>query len=352
MNFRITTNGVLRNYRSNLYRSYNKLYGTMTKVQTQRQFNSYAEDPAAASRAFQLRRSMWRVDDQIKNNDHLIGIYNTAVSALKSVVDADPDSETDNSFDGIKDSLAGITGSAGAGRQPLGKVLVAKADAIIQVMNTKYSDKYIFAGADGLNVPFTWDGNTLKYQGVNVDDIEKGTDIGDAILNQKIFVDIGLGLEEDTAGNIIETSAYELAMSGAEVLGFGRDKDKDSNNLAVIMKELGEIFSRCDASSGAYNETDFPGDAKRAEVLVGKLNDALDRVSAQYVTIDADAQRLNANAKQLKNTSDNLNEQRAGIEQLEPADAITEMMWAQYCYNAALKIGQDVLSQSLIDYMR
>ncbi len=346
MNFRITTNGVLRNYRSNLYRSYNSLYNSMIKVQTQRQFNSYAEDPAAASRAFQLRRSMWRVDDQIKNNNHLIGIYNTAVSALKSVVDADPASEVDNSFDGIKDSLAGITGTAGAGRQPLGKVLMSKADAIVQVMNTQYSDKYIFAGADGLDVPFTWDGNDLKYQGVDVADLSAN----DGIVDQKTYVDIGLGLEEDADGEVIETSVYKLGLSGAEVLGYGTDDDGVSNNLAVIMKELGSIFSfHCDANSGAYESAEYE---ERAELLVGKLNEALDHVSAQYVTIDADAQRLNANLKQLKNTRDNLDEQRAGIEQIEPADAITEMMWGQYCYNAALRIGQDVLSQSLLDYMR
>ena len=33
------------------------------------------------------------------------------------------------------------------------------------------------------------------------------------------------------------------------------------------------------------------------------------------------------------------------------ADAITGLSWQQYCYNAALKIGNQLLSQSLIDYM-
>jgi len=347
MNFRITTNGVMRNYRSNLNSSYRKLYNSMIKVQTHRQFNSYAEDPAAASRAFQLRRSMWRADDQIKNNNHLIGIYQTAVSALKAVVDADPESETDDSFDGIKDALGGITGTAGAGRKPLGQTLMAKADSIVQMMNSQYSDKYIFAGADGLNVPFTWgEDGALLYRGV---DVTKGDAAElDEMDQETVYVDLGLGLEEDANGEIIATSAYNSTLSGLSVLGYGADGDGDSKNLAVIMKELGSIFNRC-SDSGSYQSTE---DEKRAEVLVGKLNEALDRVSEQYVKIDADAQYLNANVKQLKNTRDNLDEQRAAIEQIDPADAITEMLWGQYCYNAALKIGTDVLSQSLIDYMR
>ena len=34
------------------------------------------------------------------------------------------------------------------------------------------------------------------------------------------------------------------------------------------------------------------------------------------------------------------------------ADSITSFIWAQYCYNAALKVGNNVLSESLMDYLR
>ena len=39
------------------------------------------------------------------------------------------------------------------------------------------------------------------------------------------------------------------------------------------------------------------------------------------------------------------------MEQINLADAITQLSWDQMCYNAALKIGTQLLSQSLIDYM-
>ncbi len=347
-NFRITTNGVLHSYRSQLHKSYKKLYDSMTSVSTHRKFNSYAEDPAAASRAFQLRRSMWRADDQITNNEQLVGIYNTAFSAVKSMIDGDPDSDTDNSFDGIKESLAGVTGTAGAGRRSVGQVLISKAKGIVQLMNSQYGDNYVFAGADGLNVPFTWGENgELLYRGVDVTDGAQAD--FDDMNGEKVYVDIGLGLKEDADENIIETSAQNSALSGLEVLGYGKDEGGDSQNLAVLMRELGEIFNRCSADSGNYASDE---DAVRAEVLVGKLNGALNRVSEQYSKITADAEYLKSNLTQLKNTRDSLDEQRASIEQIDPADAITEMLWGQYCYNAALRIGNDVLSQSLLDYMR
>ena len=55
--------------------------------------------------------------------------------------------------------------------------------------------------------------------------------------------------------------------------------------------------------------------------------------------------------ERLEQTASELNEQILGIEQVDLASAITDFSWAQYCYNAALKVGNSILSQSLIDYM-
>ena len=65
MNFRITSNGMFHNYRNNLYTNRKNVTKAMDAVQTQRNFTAYSEDPAAASRAFQLRRSMWRTESMV-----------------------------------------------------------------------------------------------------------------------------------------------------------------------------------------------------------------------------------------------------------------------------------------------
>ena len=49
---RVTTNGLLNSYRYNLMKSTISRNEAMTTVLTQRNFNSYAEDPAAAAQAF------------------------------------------------------------------------------------------------------------------------------------------------------------------------------------------------------------------------------------------------------------------------------------------------------------
>ena len=53
----------------------------------------------------------------------------------------------------------------------------------------------------------------------------------------------------------------------------------------------------------------------------------------------------------LQSTSDSLVEQYTELELADPAAAISEYMFARYCFDAALKVGNSILSQSLMDYM-
>ena len=67
MGFRITTNMMMNTYRYNLQNSTKKRADSSDKVLTQRNFNSYAEDPAAATQAFRLRRDYYQTNNQITN---------------------------------------------------------------------------------------------------------------------------------------------------------------------------------------------------------------------------------------------------------------------------------------------
>ena len=345
MSLRVTTNGALYAYKSNLMRSRNKLNSATEQVLTNRNFNSYAEDPAAASQAFQLRRSLWRTTAQVTNNNAVANKYNTAWEAVDDVVN-DLGSDLAN-----VSALRGITDSTASGRQSLGQTLKSTADAVLKTMNTKYGDTFIFAGADGLNVPFSWGADgTLQYRGVNVD-AASGTDDYDSLKSmagETTYVDIGLGLQEAEDGSLIESSAFNSSLSGLTYLGYGVDGDGDPKNIVSIMKQLGNILSNCDATTGNYASD---GDEASANRLTDKLQSALSNLSVKHTELDSQVTFLNTNITRLESTQDTLNEQITGIEDCDSAEAITSMAWAQYCYNAALQVGSNILSQSLLDYM-
>jgi flagellar hook-associated protein 3 FlgL len=271
--------------------------------------------------------------------------------------------DTDASNSALTAALYGNDDSTASGRNALGEELLQLADSIVQAMNTRYGDNFIFSGADGQTVPFTWsdDGSSLLYRGVDVttgaytitDSAGNKTDYAaddatlEALANEANYVDIGLGMQLDDDGNVITSSVFNDSLPGINYLGYGTDSDGVSKNLVVIIKRMGTLLSNC-TSNGSWASD---ADAEEFNGLINKLEDASSSFKSNLVQLDTKASFLSDNSTRLLTAADTINEQFLDIEQCELADAITSFSWAQYCYNAALKVGNSILSQSLIDYM-
>ena len=354
---RATTNGVMKAYRVNLNKSTLRLNSARDTVLTERNFNSYAEDPAAAAQSFQLRRSFMQVDSQLAISEAVTRKYNTAYSALDNLV-----SLIDNTSEGSAMSaiMTGATATTGSGRTALGQELLQLAESLVETMNCKYGDHFVFSGADGLEVPFTWQGTgenrQLLYRGIPIDAAAGSADL--ETLNylsteESRFVDIGIGLEEDENGDLIKTSAFDSVLQGINALGYGQDGDGDPQNIVSIIYRMGYILSECDDASGEW-KVDANGVSQEVEFkrLMDKFDNASTALKKEHVHLTTKADYLAKNQNLLEDTAYTLNEQIVEIEQCDLADAITSFSWAQYCYNAALKMGNSILSESLMDYIR
>lgn len=386
---RSTTTGVLKNYRYNLQRSTLTRNKAQNTVLTQRNFNTFAEDPATAARCFQQRRAFLRTNSQYAVGESVVRKYDVAWATLESVVQ---DVDNRKSDSALSEIVYGSNSPTGAGRPALGDSLVQMAEGIIQSMNTRYGDNYVFAGADGLNVPFEWATNadgtkSLTYRGINVDAGTAAVDTTQEVgqdgaagtgfyaladgsgtiavadyeaaqeelakldylsYDEKKFADIGLGLQEEN-GELIKSSAFNVALQGINFLGYGVDEDGDPKNIASIMHRMGSILQNCSEENGTFlneaEETEF----KR---LFKKFEAAADTLSRKHVELDTEAEFLQSNQIQLEANAYTMQEQFLGIEDVDLAEAITSYSWAQFCYNSALKVGNSILSESLMDYLR
>lgn len=436
---RATTGGVLRGYRSNLMNSFVTLNHARETVLTQRNFNSYAEDPAAASKAFQLRRSRMAVKSQYDICDDTYRKYQQGFQALQSVssmLDTENGSELSTLHDAALRVLNDPTGDA---RSTLSKTISQMSEAVIQSLNAQYGDNFVFAGADGKNVPFEMVDNKLYYRGIPVDaqvpkvvqdaastqltvdangvvdaagsyikadsvTTVKDTEFADMdpadrpkvvmdtdgvtpltvdadgkpdpageyylniskmetvsqqeyetcqknvekleyLANEKYFVDIGLGFKENNKGELIESSGFNAALNGLSFMGYGTDEDGDPKNIYSILQKLSEIAARTeerDWTQADYDE--FDG-------LTKKLEDKASLFKTEFVNMSAATTKLNNNLELLEDNFYTLQEQYSELEDVDMADSITSFVWAQYCYNAALKVGNSILSESLIDYL-
>ena len=345
---RITTNGTLRSYKSQLMNSTKNLNDRYNAVLTGRRFNAYSEDPVSATQAFRLRSSLATNAKQTSNNDTVVKKFSTAWDIIGDV------HEDLVVKMGKVPALSGSNGTNLSVLPELGQVLSAGADAIVQDMNAKYGDNFIFGGADTLKVPFEFnDKGELLYRGQDVDTMEATSKDPNANtyekIDDKLYVDVGLGFQEgQNGGGIISSSAYDSALNGLDFLGYGTDGEGLPNNVVSIMKELGGMFQRYDTKNNTWGNGDS---AEKAQKLMNKLEQASDRLNKAHVELDAKTTFLKTNQERLTATGDNLNEQVVNVEDVDPAQAIMELVWAQQAYNAALKVGTNIIPQSLLDYM-
>ena len=375
---RVTTNNTLWQYQTNLNKSANQLYSAMGKLMTERNFDSYAANPAGATRAFKIYSSLNATNAQASNNQTLINKFSTAYSALDGAIDKIAQEMGD------VPELGGLDDTHKSDRASYAQILNEGADAIVQMLNGKYSNDYIFNGTDTDNAPFeivtdaVSGKRLLTFRGWKVDVPKNGDEYidpktgqpvadpdnaGQNLTNAQVYqklqdmsketlwVDIGMGFQVEN-GQVVENTAYNSALSGLDFLGFGLDgnngADGDPNNIISIMLEVADQFESYDL------ETDSWGSGSRETVdrLVGKFQDAREDVIDKWGELSGKVTYLKSNQTRLNETFENLDVERGSIEDIDTADAIMQLVWAQTTYNAALQVEANVIPQSLMDYLQ
>ena len=286
---RITTNGMLFNYRYNLMTTTNQLNKAMTQVMTQRSFSTYAENPAGATRAFKIHSSLNATRAQYDNNKTVTSKFETAWSIMDGVIN-DLAHEL-----GKVPAMEGLNGTNLDNLDTQAQILRSGAESIIQSLNGRYDQDFIFAGSDNQEAPFAIEDGHVTYRGVKVDaeldEIyekdgqqilkEDGTPMRNGEVlemwaeEDPLYVDIGLGFELED-GKVVESTAFDASISGIKVLGYGVDEDGDPKNLASIMLRMAEVFESYDPE----NKGDpWNGNEEEANRLINKFNDAHERMS-------------------------------------------------------------------------
>ena len=156
-----------------------------------------------------------------------------------------------------------------------------------------------------------------------------------------------MGFQENEKGQLIESSAFNEAMNGLTFLGYGLDEDGDPKNIYSLVQKMREVAESV-PEEGTWSTSVY----EEFRNLVLKFEDASSNFKTEFTNMAASTTKLENNEKLLEDNFYNLQEQYAALEDVDMVDSITSFIWAQYCYNAALKVGNNVLSESLMDYLR
>ena len=332
---RITTSMIMRNYRSNLNNTMVDQERARKQVETGRRFSAAYEDPASAAKGAILEQRYARNADYLnaaKNAQTWLDSQEDVLNQLNTISvkvreDYAPSALTDTSGE--------------AGRKAYASTLRELQKSMIHTLNTTDGEAYVMAGSDGKNPPFELkDDGTVLYRGV---DVTKGdpnnTNRLKNLANDHTYIDLGFGMSFDANGVVSSSSAFDTALPGIAAVGYG-EKDGISNNIIVLIGKMADTLE-----ADTFNAGEF-------EKYWTRLSDKSDDLQDQFTKIGAKGQLLTATTTKLENEKENIEIQYKDAMGVEAAKAITDYSYAQYVYNAALKVGTSILSPSLLDFMK
>ena len=165
---------------------------------------------------------------------------------------------------------------------------------------------------------------------------------------ENLYTDVGLSMQNNngamgdftSSSDINVSSAMDISMPGISVIGFGKD---DKGNVKNAISQLREIA----------NEIEQPKpDIDKLSEMRTRFGDTRNDIRKAISTVDTRANFVKTNTERLQTNADSMYKQIHDLTQVDPALAYTNLTFAQTYYNSAIKIGNSILDQSFIDYMR
>ncbi|MEL7605197.1 MAG: flagellar hook-associated protein FlgL [Sedimentibacter saalensis] len=347
---RITTNMMSNKYIKNLNKSANEMNYLNEKVSTGRKFFKGSEDPVSAIKAYKLRReyrSTEMYDTNIKDVDSFLTTAETNLTQI-----------SDNLETVYKSYLKGINGTMGSDdREIIAKELDNLQKSILASLNGKFSDRYVFGGTSKNELPFTLnESGELLYKGVNVNSNDAATkEVLEKLSKEVINIDLGLGITFQQDGGIEKLNkdtVFNISMAGISFMGFSDALDKNGNtkldsegkpvpnNLYTLVGKIKDVLRSDDYS------------LEKISPFIEEFEDQKNQVLVSVTDIGSKTNYLDFLKLRNEDNQFNLNEKLVEVEEVDKAEAIVDFSMQEYSYNAALSMGNKILQNSFIDFMK
>lgn len=305
---RVTQSMLSNNMLRNLSSSYSKMADLQNQINTGKKVNRPSDDPVTAIKGMSYRtdlnkveqyeRNMTQVNSWLDSSDDALGQVGDALTRVKElVVQAASDTNTADDRQKIKLEIEQIRGQ------------------IQDVANTKIADKFIFSGT--------------KTQ-------------------SPLFVDGELNSNLYTPPSFIPATSGEVKM---EVF--------DGIQLQVNTSDAAEIFKSVDELMGNISQALDNSNGEEIGNLLGGLADGtnvtLSRVQNRVLEARADVgarqNRVEMMSNRLSSQEINVKKQMSENEDVDYAEAITEMVTHESIHQASLSVGAKIIQRTLVDFL-
>ena len=376
---RVTNASTTRNFTSSINDVHYKLNKSMNKVSTGKAYESAAENPLAYYEGK-------KIDNQYQDVISKLGLITDVKSRLYEQELGARDIQKTLSDAKVKVEYI-LSGTNNSNPTTVGTIrddLMQKQHAIVNELNSKYQNFYIYGGNDLSSTPFSLseDGMTLTFKHVfpgdktateitmelKEDPNNPGSysyDISDPdkllqAMREQGRADIGYGdisnkdtlLDTYTGGlNLITglNSDSLKAMNDQDALKAIQER-LDNSPIGLLGKSIATLNKQIDGLNNGTADTDkFTED-------MGKILDQMTLTEHNISTVYSDLGNkyalLETTEENLTNMKISLTEQYKDKLGADPYEAIMEMFSYQYSYSAAQQVATRLFQSSLFDFMR
>ncbi|ADL69671.1 flagellar hook-associated protein 3 [Thermoanaerobacterium thermosaccharolyticum DSM 571] len=294
---RVTNNMLVMNFMSDYNSNLERLQKDQNMLFTGKKVSKPSDDPVAVANTLKIKTEIARNDAYTKNTDDAkswLSLTDTALGQIGDLLQSARD-------------LA-VQGSNGTLTQSDMQNLAAQVDQlkqqIIQVGNTQYNGRYIFAGYKTNRKPFS---DTNRYAG------DDGA----------IQFEIGAG------GNTIQVN-----VTGDKVF----DVTSGTSQLLNVMDNLSNALKS--------------GDNQTVSNIIGDIDNQLQNVLAIRADAGAKANRIDLTANRLSDDNYNFTALLSKNQDADIAQVITNLKMDENVYRASLASGAMIIQPSLVDFLR
>ncbi len=340
---RVVDKTTSRNFLQYLYSARGEYAKTNEQIASGNRFEKLSDDVSAGTMVMRSRMERAKAEQQLSNVESIYDELATTESSLMNVGDILNDIQTS--------VIKGMSETVGQdGRDVIATEIGVMREEIIQFLNVRYGDKFVFGGANSSDDPpfVAGDDGRLNYNGIPVDDILRDNDgyyyldtAGDRQnipMEDQVYMDIGLGIRM-TGSEVDYTSAFQISSSGLDALGFGVDAETGfSNNIYNILVDIEDALVNYDRDKLSELDLHFTGE--------------VDKFRRNITDIGAKTNLLETMKTQLTSQIDNDTSRIYNLMGTDDAEAATRQTLNDYILKAVLQMGADIMPVSLMDFLR
>lgn len=307
---RVTQSMLSNNMLRNLSTSYSKMSELQNQINTGSKITRPSDDPVIAikgmsyrkdlNKVSQFERNMNEVNSWLDSSDDALGQVGDALNRVKElVVQAANDTNTADDRQKIKLEIDQIRSQ------------------IQDVANTKIADKYIFNGTKTQSPLFV-----------------------NGQLNPEIY--------DSSTGEFISATSGEVNM---EVFD-GIQLQVNTSNAAELYKNVDDLManisSALDASDGEQIGNLLGGLADGTDDTLSELQN---KVLEARADVGARQNRVEMMSNRLSSQEINVTKQMSQNEDVDYAEAITQMITHESIHQASLSVGAKIIQQTLVNFL-